>query len=67
MGTTKQKQSPKNIAAVGDPGDETLRNYRYQVAYGVILLVGAASKKLPYRYIYAEHYEDYLCERGWKV
>lgn len=64
MGTTKQKQSPKNIAAVGDPGDETLRNYRYQVAYGVILLVGAASKKLPYRYIYAEHHEDYLCERG---
>jgi len=48
MGTSKQKSSPKSVVAVGDPGDETLRNYRYQVAYGVILLIGAASKKLPY-------------------
>ncbi len=63
MGTLKQQLSPKNVLAVGDPGDETLRNYRYQVAYGVILLIGAASKQLPYNYVYAEHHEDYLCER----
>lgn len=63
MGTIKNKQTPRNVEAVGDPGDETLRNYRYQVAYGVILLVGAACKKLPYKNIYAEHHEDYLCER----
>jgi len=56
----------KNIQeelADNDPGDETQRNYRYQHAYGVILLIAAASKKLPYSALYAEHHEDFLCEK----
>lgn len=63
MGTSKLKINPKSILAENDPGDETQRNYRYQVAYGVILLIDAASNRLPYESIYAEHHEDYLCER----
>lgn len=44
-------------------GQDTERNYRYQHAYGVILLLAAASNKRPYVAIYAEHHEDILCER----
>jgi len=63
MGNTNKHLNPKNVIAVNDPGDETQRNFRYQTAYGVILLVGAATQKLPYKSIYAEHHEDFLCER----
>lgn len=50
--------SPENIT-----GEETERNYRYQHAYGVILLIGSACNKLPYLSLYVEHHEDLLCER----
>lgn len=63
MGNTKRHLNPKTVTAVKDPGDETQRNFRYQTAYGVILLIGAATQKLPYKSIYAEHHEDFLCER----
>lgn len=62
MGTSNLQSGPLDIASENDPGDETLRNYRYQVAYGVILLINAASNRLPYVSIYAEHHEDFLCE-----
>lgn len=55
--------SPLNVSALNDTGDETQRNFRYQHAYGVILLIGAAANNLPYDAVYAEHHEDYLCER----
>jgi len=45
-----------------DPGDATQRNYRYQYAYGVILLIAAATKKKDYRAIWCEQQEDFLCE-----
>lgn len=64
MGTSKLSSSPFGVASENDPGDETLRNYRYQVSYGVILLINAASNRLPYKSIYAEHHEDFLCERN---
>lgn len=45
-------------------GEDTERNYRYQHAYGVILLVGIVSNNLRYDSIYAEHHEDFICERS---
>ena len=47
-----------------DPGDETQRNFRYQHAYGVILLISAGRGSLPYSNIWCEFYEDFLCERN---
>ena len=46
-----------------DPGDQTLRNFRYQLLYGVILLVAASAGRKPYVAVWCEHYEDFLCER----
>ena len=56
--------SPAEVRDHTDPGDETQRNFRYQHAYGVILLVGAASGGLPYVSIWCEHHEDFLAERA---
>jgi|SRR6476661_461613 len=55
--------NPANIAAIGDPGDETQRNFRYQHAYGTILLVAAAAGLNPYQALWCEHHEDLLAER----
>jgi len=46
-----------------DPGDETLRNFRYQFGYGVILLLAAVRKKQNYISLWCEHYEDFICRR----
>jgi len=46
-----------------DPGDETSRNYRYQYAYGVVLLVAAKRGLKPYVAIWCEHHEDFLAKR----
>ncbi len=45
-----------------DPGDETQRNFRYQNAYGVILLVAAGRGSKPYAAIWCEHHEDLVAE-----
>lgn len=45
-----------------DPGDATQRNYRYQSAYGVVLLVAASMGNKDYRAIWCEQQEDFLCE-----
>lgn len=47
-----------------DPGDETQRNFRYQHAYGVILLAACLSGQRPYAALWCEHHEDYLTEVG---
>ena len=39
---------PINVSDDEDPGDETQRRFRYQHAYGVILLTGMAKGSLPY-------------------
>lgn len=49
---------------VDDPGDATARNYRYQHAYGVILLVAAKRGQRPYTAIWCEHHEDFLAKRS---
>jgi hypothetical protein len=54
--------SPTDKRDQTDPGDEVLRRFRYQFAYGVILLVGAATRRLEYRAIWCEQHEDYLAE-----
>lgn len=54
---------PTRTLNAGDPGDRTLRNFRYQLLYGVILLVAASAGKRPYVALWCEHYEDFLCER----
>jgi hypothetical protein len=55
--------NPADVAAIGDPGDETQRNFRYQHAYGSILLIAAATGINPYDAIWCEHHEDLLAER----
>jgi hypothetical protein len=45
-----------------DYGAETLRNYRYQSAYAVALLVAAAAKKNRYSAIWCEQEDDILAQ-----
>ncbi len=45
-----------------DSGAETLRNFQYQCAYGVILLAGAHRKGNEYRAIWCEQEDDLLAE-----
>ncbi|GAB3562744.1 hypothetical protein GCM10027578_05400 [Spirosoma luteolum] len=47
-----------------DPGDETIRNFRYQFGYGAILLLAALRREKDYVSMWCEHYEDLVCERG---
>jgi len=47
-----------------DPGDETQRNFRYQHAYGVILLASAKRGLRAYVAIWCEHHEDLLAQRS---
>src|SRR5262245_24082235 len=46
-----------------DPGDATARNFRYQHAYGVVLIAAARRGIRPYVAIWCEHHEDLLAER----
>ena len=65
--TSGGSESPRGIADTldtSDPGDETQRNFRYQHAYGVILLVAGARGREPYVALWCEHHEDLLCERS---
>jgi hypothetical protein len=59
----KKKPSPEQILDHKDPGDETQRNFRYQNGYGAILLIASARGDKPYRAVWCEHHDDYLCER----
>lgn len=55
--------SPTQVIAWEDPGDETLQNFRYQICYGVVLLVGAISGAgKQYKSVYCEQHDDFLCE-----
>lgn len=54
--------SPINAPDTDDPGDETQRRFRYQHAYGVILLTGMAKGSLPYKALWCEHHDDYLAQ-----
>jgi predicted ATPase/Tfp pilus assembly protein PilF len=56
--------SPADVRDGDDPGDETQRNFRYQHAYGVILLIASITEQKPYAAIWCEYHEDYLGERA---
>ncbi len=47
-----------------DPGDETIRNFRYQFGYGAILLLAALRNEKDYVSMWCEHFEDLVCERS---
>ncbi|QJD81621.1 dsDNA nuclease domain-containing protein [Spirosoma rhododendri] len=47
-----------------DPGDATLRNFRYQFGYGVILLLSALRGERDYVSMWCEQHEDLICERS---
>jgi hypothetical protein len=55
--------TPVDAFDASDPGDSTQRNFRYQHAYGVILLVASTLGLRPYVAIWCEQHEDYLAER----
>src|SRR5260370_23620273 len=58
--------SPDEVLDTVDTGDETQLRFRYQHAYGVILLLAALSCKKPYTALLCDHHEDLLgqCTNG---
>jgi hypothetical protein len=60
---TMSSPNPATVLDRQDPGDDTQLRFRYQHGYGVILLCGALSGKLPYTAIWCEHHEDLLGEK----
>lgn len=57
-----QMNSPIDKRDKLDPGDEVLRKFHYQHAYGVVLSVGITTGKLPYSALWCEQHEDFLAE-----
>ncbi|MCC7137789.1 MAG: DUF4297 domain-containing protein [Planctomycetes bacterium] len=47
-----------------DPGDDVQHRFRYQHAYGAILIIGMATGKRQGRALWCELHEDYLVELG---
>jgi hypothetical protein len=54
--------SPVESRDTQDPGDVVLNRFRYQFAYGIVLLVGMGTGKFQYRAIWCEQHEDFLAE-----
>ena len=46
-----------------DPGDQVIRKFRYQHAYGVVLAILMMNQTRHYRAIWCEQHEDLLAER----
>lgn len=61
-GTQTATKSPILQLSAQDHGAETLRNYRYQSAYAVVLLIAAAAKKNDYKSVWCEQEDDVLCQ-----
>jgi hypothetical protein len=55
-------ESPIGQLPAHDHGAETLRNFRYQSAYAVVLLIAAAAKKEDYMAIWCEQEDDVLAQ-----
>jgi len=56
-------KSPTDSIHQSDPGDEVLRKFRYQHAYGVILSIGMTTGKLVCKALWCEQHEDFLAEK----
>ena len=54
--------SPIDSRDLLDPGDEVLKKFRYQHAYGVILSIGMATGRLTCKALWCEQHEDFLTE-----
>ncbi|HWQ92666.1 MAG TPA: dsDNA nuclease domain-containing protein [Clostridia bacterium] len=54
--------TPIITVAEADHGAETARNYRYQAAYSVILLIGAAAGRLDLKSVWCEQHDDILAQ-----
>ena len=55
--------SPIDSRDHSDPGDQVIRKFRYQHAYGVVLAILMLNQTRPYRAIWCEQHEDLLAER----
>ena len=55
--------TPTDSRDKSDPGDEVIRKFRYQHAYGVVLAITMVKQTRPYRAIWCEQHEDLLAER----
>ena len=56
-------RSPIDSRDHSDPGDQVIRKFRYQHAYGVVLAILMMNKTRPYRAIWCEQHEDLLAEK----
>lgn len=54
--------TPINQLDQSDPGDDVLRRFKYQHAYGVILLANGLMGQLPCLSIWCEQHEDFLVQ-----
>jgi hypothetical protein len=60
--TASPPPSPIAQLPAHDYGAETLRNYRYQSAYAVVLLVAAAAERKTYSAVWCEQEDDILAQ-----
>jgi len=60
-GSHQTQASPIGQLPAHDYGAETLRNYRYQSAYAIVLLAAAAAKKNDYHAVWCEQTNCYWC------
>lgn len=56
--------SPDTTIAAGDPGDETLRRYRFQWTYAASLCVMLLDESYETDEVFCEHHEDILVKRN---
>ncbi len=59
---TTGSKTPVDNLPKQDHGAETLRNYRYQSAYAVVLLAAAVAGRNDYEAVWCEQEDDIMCE-----
>ncbi len=50
----------ENTSSQNDPGDDTLKRYRYQCTYAALLSIGIIKESTIINKVYCEHHEDVL-------
>jgi hypothetical protein len=54
--------NPTHQLPANDSGAETIRNFRFQFVYGIVLLTGSLVQRLDYRAVWCEQEDDLLAE-----